>query len=67
MSLPYTTFYSGSSCSAAYNSYNFCDKCKLFAVLNLPVNSLSWSWRSDLKYAFKVNRMNVLKKKSMIL
>ena len=35
--LLYKTFYSGSSYSAAYNSYNFCDRSKLFAVLNLPI------------------------------
>ena len=30
----YETFYSGSSYSAAYNSYNFCDRSKPFAVVN---------------------------------
>ena len=37
---PFNTFYSESSYSAAYNSYNLCDRGKLFAVLNLPVNCL---------------------------
>ena len=53
-SLPYKTFYSGSSYSAAYNSYNFCDRNKLFAVLNLPVNCPLGSWYFDIKYALKV-------------
>ena len=35
--LLYKTFYSGSSYSAAYNSYNFCDRSKLLAVLNFPI------------------------------
>ena len=52
-SLPYKTFHSGSSYSAANNSYNFCHRSKLFAVLNFPVNCLVWSLYGDLKYAFK--------------
>ena len=67
ISSPYKTFYSGSSYSAAYNSYNFCDKSKLFAVLNLPNISRLESWCFDLKYALKVYQIKVLKKKSMIL
>ena len=38
--LPYKIFYSGSTYSESYNSYNFCDRSKLFAALNLPVNCL---------------------------
>ena len=37
----------------AYNSFNFCDRSKLFAVLNLPVNCLLGSWYCYLKYASK--------------
>ena len=60
MSLPYYIF-NISSYSEAYNSYNFCDRRKLFAVLNLHVNRLLWSWYCDLKNAFKVHQMNVFK------
>ena len=67
MSLPYNTFYARSSYSTAYNYYNFCDRRKLFAVLNLPVNCPVRSWYCDLKYVFKVYQMNVLKMKSVIL
>ena len=44
----------GSSYCEAYNSYNFCDRHKLIAVLNLPVNCLLGSLYCDLKYAFNV-------------
>ena len=37
MYLPYNTFYSGPSNSAANNSNNFVDRRKLFAVLNFQV------------------------------
>ena len=65
-SLPYKTFYLGSSYSAAHSSYHFCDRSKLFAVLNLPVNCLLGSWYCDVKYALQVYKMKVLKKKIMI-
>ena len=60
--LPYKTCYLGSSYSEAYCSYILCHRHKLFAVLNLPVYFLLGSWYFDLKYAFKVYPMNVLKR-----
>ena len=39
--LLYITFSSGSSYSIAYNAWSFCDKSKLFAVLEWSVNYLS--------------------------
>ena len=65
MPLPYNTLYSGSSYSAD-NSYNFCDRSKLFAVLNLQVNCFLRSWYCGLKYAFNVYQINV-KHEKMIL
>ena len=47
--LPYISFYSGSTYSTAYNSYNVCDRSKLFAVLKLPVDCLLGSWYFHLK------------------
>ena len=47
--LPYKTFYSGS----AYNSNNFCERSKLFAVLHLPANCQKESWYYELKSALK--------------
>ena len=38
--LPYNTFCLEPSYSEAYKSDFFCDRRKLFAVLNLPVNCL---------------------------
>ena len=51
--LPYKTLYSVSSYSAVYNPYNFYDRSKLFAVLDLPVNYPLELWYFDLKYALK--------------
>ena len=56
--LPHNIFHSGSSYSAAYNSYNFVDRRKLFAALNSQVNCLIGLWYCDLKYAFKFYQMN---------
>ena len=50
MALLYKTFYSGPSYSAAYNSYNFCDRRKLVAVFNLRVICRLESWCFDLKH-----------------
>ena len=51
--LPYNTFCSESSYSAAYTSYNFCNRSKLFAVLNLPVLCLVESWYFVFKICIK--------------
>ena len=59
--LCYKTFDRGSSYSTAYNSYNFCHRSKLLAVLKLPVNCLLWSWYSDTEYASNAHQMKLLK------
>ena len=48
--LPYITFSSGLSYSTAINSKSFCDRSKLFAVLEWSVNFLSKSCYLILKY-----------------
>ena len=51
--LLYITFSSGSSYSTAYNSWSFCDRNKLFAVLEWSVNCLSETSYFNLKYILK--------------
>ena len=62
MSLPYKILHSGSTYSEPYNSYNFCDRSKLFAAFNSPVNCLLGTWYCDLKCALKSCQMKVLKR-----
>ena len=49
----YITFSSGSSYSTAYNYLSYCDRSKLFAVLEWSVNCLSETCYFNLKYVFK--------------
>ena len=51
--LLYTTLSSRSSYSKAYNSYSVCDRSKLFAVFEWPVNCLSATCYFNIKYVFK--------------
>ena len=51
--LLYITFSSGSSYSKAYNSFSFCNRSKLFAVLECLVNCLSETCYFNLKYVLK--------------
>ena len=48
--LLYITFSSGLSYSIAYNSWSFCDRSKLSAVLEWSVNCLLETCYFDLKY-----------------
>ena len=48
--LLYITFSSGLSYSTAYNSWNFCDRGKLFAVLEWSVNCPLETCYFNLKY-----------------
>ena len=49
----YITFSSGSSYSTAYNSWSYCDRSKLFAVLEWPLNCLLETCYFNLKYVLK--------------
>ena len=60
--LIYITFYLGLSYSTAYNSWNFCDRSKLFAVLEWSVNCLL-----NLKYILKTLSNELFNKILMIL
>ena len=51
--LLYITFSSGLSYATAYNAWNFCDRSKLFVVLEWSVNCLSETCYLNLKYVFK--------------
>ena len=51
--LPYITFSSELSYSTAYNSKSFCDRSKLFAVLEWSVNCLLETCYFNLKYLLK--------------
>ena len=51
--LLYITFSSGSSYSTSYNSWSFCDRGKLFEVLEWPVNCLSETCFFNKKYVLK--------------
>ena len=51
--LLYITFSSWSSYSTAYNSWGFCDRIKLFAVLEWSVNCLLETCYFNLKYVLK--------------
>ena len=51
--LLYITFSSGSSYSTAYNSWSFCNRSLLLAVLEWAVNCLSEICYFNLKYALK--------------
>ena len=65
--LLYITFSSGLSYSTAYNSWSFCDKSKLFAVLEWSINCLSETCYLNLKYELKNYQMKLFNKKLMIL
>ena len=47
------TFSSGSSYSTAYSCSSFCDRSKLFAVLEWSVSCLSETCHFNLKYVLK--------------
>ena len=49
----YITFSSGSSYSTAYNSWSYCDRSKLFAVLEWSLNCLLETNYFNLKYVLK--------------
>ena len=51
--LLYITFSSGPSYSTAYNSWRFCNRSLLFAVLEWSVNCLLEICYFNLKYALK--------------
>ena len=51
--LLYKLFSSGLSYSTAYNSLSFCDRSKLFAVLDWSVNCLTETCYFNLKYVLK--------------
>ena len=51
--LLYITFSSGLSYSTAYNSWSFCDRSKLFAVLEWSVNCFSETCYLNLEYVLK--------------
>ena len=63
--LLYITFSSGSSYSTAYNSWSFCDRSKLFAVLELLVKLLLMYF--NLKYVLKNYQMKLFNKILMLL
>ena len=65
--LLYITFYSGSSYSTAYNSWNFFDRSKLIAVLEWSVNCLLEICYINLKYELKNYQMKIFNKILMIL
>ena len=65
--LLYITFSSGSSYSTAYNSWNFCDRSKLFAILKWSVNCLLETCYINLKYELKNYQMKIFNKILMIL
>ena len=65
--LLYITFSSWLSYSTAYNSWSFCDKSKLFAVLEWSVNCLSETCCFDLKYVLKNYQMKLFHEILMIL
>ena len=50
---PYITFSLGLSHSTAYNSCSFCDRSKLFAVLEWSVNCLAETCYFNLKYLLR--------------
>ena len=49
----YIMFSSGSSYSTAYNSWSYCNRSKLFAVLEWSVNCLLETCYFNLKYVLK--------------
>ena len=51
--LLYITFFSGSSYYTAYNSWSFCDRSKLFAVLECLVNCFLETCYFTLRYVLK--------------
>ena len=63
--LLYIMFSSGFSYSTAYNSWSFCDRSKLFAVLEWSV--LSETCYFNLKYVLKNYQMKLFNKILMIL
>ena len=65
--LLYITFSSGLSYSTAYNSLSFCDRSKLFAVLEWSVHCLLETCYFYLKYVLKKYQMKTFNKISMIL
>ena len=64
--LPYITFSSGLSYSTAFNSFSFCDRSKLFAVLEWSVNCLLETCYFNLKRLLK-NYQNKLFNKILIV
>ena len=62
--LLYITISSGLSYSTAYNSWNICDRSKLFAVLEGSVNCLLETCYFNLKYVLnkKIIKCNYLTK-----
>ena len=65
--LLYITFSSGSPYSTAYNSWSFCDRSKLFAVLEWSVNCFSETCYFNLKFVLKKYQMKLFNKILMIL
>ena len=65
--LLYITFSSGSSYSTAYNSWSFCDRSKLFVVLECSVNCLLETCYFILRYVLKNYQINLFNKILMIL
>ena len=67
--LPYITFSSRLSYSTAYNSYSFCDRSKLFAVLEWSVNCLSetFIFLSKIVIEKVIKRKNLFNKILIIL
>ena len=65
--LLYITISSGLSYSTAYNSWSFCDRSKLFAVLEWSVNCLLETYYFNLKYVLKNYQMKLFNKILMIL
>ena len=65
--LLYITFPSVLSYSTAFNSLSFCDRSKLFAVLEWSVNCLLGSCYSNLKYALKNDQIKLFNTILMIL
>ena len=65
--LPYITFSSGLSYSTAYNSFSFCDRSKLFAVLEWSVNCLLETCYFNLKRLLKKYQNKLFNKILIVL
>ena len=65
--LLYITFSSGLSYSTAFNSWSFCDRSTLFAVLECSVSCLLDTCYFNLKYALKKYQMKLFNKNLMVL